>query len=445
MLVFFGLHKIGFWPEFCYFWWGLGNYKKTTENNGYPFMPSIRSAQTDSPALVAIKIKMRKKYTIIKVDKFAGKIPEDSYKLKNIPYLIVMEKHREFIKEIVGSNRSDKEVLFSGRSNTYINLMRALDDYISLGIRVVNLSLLVKTQLDDPIHKLIEKCIENRISIIVAAGNKGPKENSINPIGMIRGVISVGAIDDDGKVIARSSRGIKGKFGPTVVANGCSNIPKELLNTKPIYYYSPPSTSYAAPKITRCVSAIIVMIRVLENIINATTNSSLKPVELPPIYAPDTGGEIDFDLYPPYVKKMVEENRFYLDVRPNIEEKKWMRVALDFIIEYVRPLIYITDRPYFIKMIIEKIARKEKSQMIHEVGAGKVTIDSVIAFFSKFSLLDLIWFFNHGDQGLINTLMFDTKLINKDRSLGKLFDNKIVSEICIIAHNVVIHPSKIVV
>ena len=26
MLVFLGLHKIGFWQEFCYFWWGLGNY-----------------------------------------------------------------------------------------------------------------------------------------------------------------------------------------------------------------------------------------------------------------------------------------------------------------------------------------------------------------------------------------------------------------------------------
>lgn len=322
--------------------------------------------------------------------------------------------------------------------------MRALDDYITNDFQVVNISLLVKTSDNDPVHEIVKKCIENRICIVVAAGNKGPNENTLNPIAKIKNVISVGAIDDSGMLLNNSSRGIRGRFGPTVVANGCSNLPKKLINTKPIYNERPYSTSFAAPKVTRCVSAIIIMIRILENIIHSVTNATLKPVQLPVIGIPDTGGEIDFELYPPYVKEMVEKKLFELNLLPNEEEKKWMKKALDYIIEYIRPLIFITDRPYFIKMMVEKIADLKENQEIHEFGAGKIEIEDVISFFSNFSLLDLIWFFNHSDTKFIELQNSNPQVINQSKVMGKLFNSHAVREICLIANNVIFYPSKIV-
>lgn len=117
--------------------------------------------------------------------------------------------------------------------------------------------------------KLIEKLEElweEGVTIVTAAGNNGPKENSITVPGVSRKVITVGSCDDVGK----ESYGGRGPTSccivkPEILAPG-TNI--RSLSTKDGQYVYKSGTSMAAPIVCGALALAL------------EKNPKLKPVEL---------------------------------------------------------------------------------------------------------------------------------------------------------------------
>lgn len=110
-------------------------------------------------------------------------------------------------------------------------MMRALDDIEMINktrpIHILNFSIgvLATTNIDSQKQLLrkIDKLWDEGITVVTAAGNNGPKKNSITVPGVSRKVITVGAIDDyiDGEIYYSTYSG----RGPT----SCCVVKPEIL------------------------------------------------------------------------------------------------------------------------------------------------------------------------------------------------------------------------
>lgn len=115
----------------------------------------------------------------------------------------------------------------------------------------------------DPLVACVEKLWDNGIVVIAAAGNSGPKRNSIDSPGISRKIITVGASDDrntpdfkDDKIASFSSRGPAkgGVKKPDLVAPGVDII---SLNNKGSEYISQSGTSMSTPIIAGAAALLL--------------------------------------------------------------------------------------------------------------------------------------------------------------------------------------------
>lgn len=99
-------------------------------------------------------------------------------------------------------------------------------------VDVVNLSLSVAASSDlDPLYQALNELWASGLTIVVAAGNTGPKAGTITAPGDITSVITVGALDERGTqtrsddiVAGFSSRPRSGQSKPDIVAPGVSVV-----------------------------------------------------------------------------------------------------------------------------------------------------------------------------------------------------------------------------
>lgn len=134
--------------------------------------------------------------------------------------------------------------LGSGSLSTVIQgLQWCIDNKAAFNIRVINLSLgseAVESYQNDPVCLAVEKAWQAGIVVCVAAGNSGPKANTINSPGIDPLVITVGALDDknteplqDNSVADFSSRGptIDNITKPDIIAPGVSIVSLRAPNS----------------------------------------------------------------------------------------------------------------------------------------------------------------------------------------------------------------------
>jgi len=146
-------------------------------------------------------------------------------------------------------------------------------------IRVANLSIgTIDAGSADPLVKAVEAAWDAGIVMVIAAGNNGPKKQSITSPGTSRKAITVGASDDQNSVdIGGSSMKNFSGRGPTleciikpdIVAPGCgiisclTNSPelseKRLSKMKVVddYYVQMSGTSMASPRIAGAVALLL--------------------------------------------------------------------------------------------------------------------------------------------------------------------------------------------
>lgn len=111
-----------------------------------------------------------------------------------------------------------------------------LANRIRYGIRVVSNSWGTTGTFDenDPVNVASKAAVDAGLTVVFAAGNEGPGDNTLNPYSVAPWVIGVAAGNKDGATLANfSSRGIAGDplYRPTITAPGVDVISTRAANT----------------------------------------------------------------------------------------------------------------------------------------------------------------------------------------------------------------------
>src|SRR5262245_31657148 len=174
-----------------------------------------------------------------------------------------------------------------GLSTGDLSLLSVIEgfDYVlwkqqELGIRVVNCSFSADTLYDpdDPVNVASKVLTDRGVSVVVSAGNNGPGPDTLNPYAMAPWVISVGAMDERGRLADFSSRGSFAKLsGPSLVAPGVDVVSLRaasvglegllglglrgdlsLLSAQDILNYTVGSgTSFSAPQVSGTIALML--------------------------------------------------------------------------------------------------------------------------------------------------------------------------------------------
>ncbi|HEX7317455.1 MAG TPA: S8 family serine peptidase [Pyrinomonadaceae bacterium] len=175
-----------------------------------------------------------------------------------------------------------KLVGLSAGDYSLFNVLAGFDYILShpeLNIKVVNCSFSANTTYNehDPVNVATRMLYERGVNVVFSAGNAGPGMHSLNPYAAAPWVISVGALDERGRLANYSARGDFGSrtFRPTLAAPGTSivslrasgtnltgtaGLPADLqgLTATEIPYYTTASgTSFSAPAVAGTIALLL--------------------------------------------------------------------------------------------------------------------------------------------------------------------------------------------
>jgi len=194
-----------------------------------------------------------------------------------------------------------------------LNVVAGFDYLLShpeLGVRVVNCSFSANTVFDanDPVNVATRMLVERGVNVVFSAGNSGPGMDTLNPYAAAPWVISVGALDQQGRLADFSSRGDFGSrnFRPTLVApgvgvvslrasgtnlTGTTSAPNDAQQLSPAdlrSYTTASGTSFSAPQV---VGTIALMLEVNPSLTPAQVRDILQrtATPLPPYYQHEVG------------------------------------------------------------------------------------------------------------------------------------------------------------
>ena len=175
-----------------------------------------------------------------------------------------------------------KLVGLSAGDYSLFNVLAGFDYILShpdLGVRVVNCSFSANTTYNehDPVNVATRMLYERGVNVVFSAGNAGPGLHTLNPYAAAPWVISVGALDERGRLAGYSARGDFGSrlFRPTLSAPGTSivslratgtnltgttGLPADaqgLSLTELPYYTTASGTSFSAPAVAGTVALLL--------------------------------------------------------------------------------------------------------------------------------------------------------------------------------------------
>ncbi len=179
---------------------------------------------------------------------------------------------------------------------TYARIVKGIDSLLSNRVDAINISLGPRPgellEERDPMVYAINYCFEKGILVVVAAGNAGPAEDSMQPLALNTQAISVGAVDRQRKLALVSSRGGSNSFGPTLVADGFLNQ-VYAKNGQVWASHCDYMTSWAAPRVASLVvllkNVLLILSNCLENAINNDWCTHTLPLPKASIGFVDTG------------------------------------------------------------------------------------------------------------------------------------------------------------
>jgi serine protease AprX len=206
-----------------------------------------------------------------------------------------------------------KLVGLSAGDATLFNVLAGFDYLLAhpeLGVRVVNCSFSANIPYseDDPVNVATRMLYARGTNVVFSAGNAGPGMGSLNPYAAAPWVISVGALDERGRLAEYSSRGEFGSrnFRPTLAAPGTNVVSLRAsgtnltgttalktdaqgLSTAELPYYTTASgTSFSAPEVA---GTIALMLEADPSLTPARVRDILQrtATPLPPYYQHEVG------------------------------------------------------------------------------------------------------------------------------------------------------------
>ncbi|HEX8186748.1 MAG TPA: S8 family serine peptidase, partial [Pyrinomonadaceae bacterium] len=182
----------------------------------------------------------------------------------------------------VGYAPKAKLVGLSAGDHSLFNVLAGFDYILShpeLNVRVVNCSFSANTTYNenDPVNVATRMLYDRGVNVVFSAGNAGPGMHTLNPYAAAPWVISVGALDERGRLANYSARGDFGSrtFRPTLSAPGTSivslrasgtnltgttGLPADAQGLSPTelpYYTTASGTSFSAPAVAGTVALLL--------------------------------------------------------------------------------------------------------------------------------------------------------------------------------------------
>lgn len=304
----------------------------------------------------------------------------DKHEFACLPFYIMSKSIR---KKLEGNPHV--RIFFKPR--TYVQLLQGIDYLIEGRVNVINLSLGMKSKTGfdehEPIHIATKFATDQRISVVAAAGNYGPRENTLQRIAIAPWVISVGATDGDRKVIQSSSRGSPGGLTPTLVSIGHSKYLRTIKAPDELGERFAPSTSFACSQVSRIFSFNLMMFRTLVIYFDAWIKESIgresPPIPFHVLGFADTGiGENAESLVHPKIRDYINQSRFSFTVK-HLDILRSINQIMSFYIESGEP-INASVTPQKILDITTSMCERMDGYEQFEVGSGFICHEIALQF-----------------------------------------------------------------
>jgi hypothetical protein len=290
-------------------------------------------------------------------------------------------------------------------------VVKGADWLLSVERDVVNLSLGPDASgpfdPHNPLHVATRALVDAGTPVVVAAGNDGPDDDTMQELARAPWVIPVGATDADGSLLAASSRGAPGGTGPTVVSDGTH--PEEPV----------PGTSFAAPRVAHAALFARKCLEYLLGCAGWVVGDERDPfgptVRLPWLGILDTGWDPVKAPYSwgPLARATIESGSDAVQITVMPEEERWLERVLAAL-GYGQRDFDLDAGPETVRRAVVAMARRMPGAP-HAVGAGFVTIDNALAFFGAFTPSRLAAVLLPGDE------QAQERLPGLDEELGSLW------------------------
>lgn len=310
----------------------------------------------------------------------------------------------------------------------YVNLLLGIDYLISLpkpsAIDVLNLSLGPRGGEFDPEDPLqvATCCAHDRgVPVVVAAGNGGPADGTLQVLAQAPWTIVVGACDLRGeRLLDSSSRGFPDGRGPTVVSAGDPEVvyidpARPQAGFKPGTSFANSSVSHLVVWIKKCLEIISGDIRDAQQ---GTWSPESRPVCLAVFGIADTGVDPRApDPLPPEVQSLLQAGEESIGLPRDERRREWLSRWLT---EVGRWGVTLTTEPSpaLIERALRIMARPMPDYRPHEVGAGYVGRVEVQMFLLTLTPCRLTWLL-FPEMRLAHKLSLEECL---ERELGPLWD-----------------------
>lgn len=304
----------------------------------------------------------------------------------------------------------------------FVHLARGIDMLVarSDGIDVLNLSLGPRQgtfDANDPLQITTRLVYERGIPVVVAAGNEGPNDGTLQPLALAPWVISVGAADLSGKkLLDSSSRGFPDGPSPTVVSDGYTHV---VIVGGPNFE---PGTSFACGKVSQLAHWVIKCLELIAGSVADLRAGSWsvqsRPIRLPIWGLADTGFDLRVtDPMPPEVQSLLDAGQETVRLERGQQECDWYTRVLSELDRYglkANP----AAGPDTVKHAMQMMAAPMPQYQPHEVGAGFVSAKEVFGLLSSFTPSKFAVLFCSGVTYAHYLKISETL----DRELGPLWD-----------------------